>query len=193
MMACVRCASVVSATSQAYRRRLRARNAAPDASNSSVDGSGTDDRSPNRPWSSTLPGPGMPAVKNRSSGNAPWAPLPNNNPHSPLDHDRLALRVVQCPGKGTCGRIERVDGAVAEVSYQEITTELTEGTGGQRQAPGRVEWASRDQSSEQIAVCIEHIDEAVTRTGDVIMPSCVLLRVCDVEIMHHQRRPPPRC
>src|SRR6202035_2745067 len=54
--------------------------------------------------------------------------------------------------------------------------------GGPRHSPRRIERPAAGEASQQMAVGVEDIDKAVTRTGYIVMLFCILLGIADEEI-----------
>src|SRR3954452_24751117 len=76
----------------------------------------------------------------------------------------LAVGVAQCPQPVTADRSVRVDGSIAKAADQQRTTESTEASRSERQAPRCVQRAASCDSTNQIAVWIEHIDDTQALT-----------------------------
>src|ERR1700730_6370884 len=54
--------------------------------------------------------------------------------------------------------------------------------GGPRHSPRRMERPAAGEASQQMAVGVEDIDKAVTRTGYIVMLFCILLGIADEQI-----------
>jgi hypothetical protein len=99
------------------------------------------------------------------------------------DHDLIAARVSQLDGElAVLLQIVRIDGAVAEVAYQQIAGERTEARRRDVKPPGSVERIvrivriARRHALQQVPLEIELIHEAVAGTGKVDMLHVVLHR-----------------
>ena len=137
-------------------------------------------RVPKRPSASPL----VPAVKNKVLVGPAPAPLPNARPHRPSILIGLPLASGKLAGgcesvRATLRELEGIDPAVAEVSDQQVATELPEVAGCHGNAPGRVERPSRRDPLEQVAAGVEDVNEAETLACDVIVLGGVLLGVGD--------------
>jgi hypothetical protein len=99
-----------------------------------------------------------------------------------VDLDRSVVCRSQLSPEFAGTQVERADPSVTEVADEKGITEAPEIRRRQREAPWRVELTVRHQSMKQIAIGIEHIDEAKSLTGNVILLGVILLRIGDIEI-----------
>src|SRR5215469_13041520 len=94
----------------------------------------------------------------------------------------MAARVTEGPEERTGVDVIGVDLAVAEVADEEGAGELAEASRRDGQTPGRVQGAARDQPPFQVALEVEHVDEAVPRPFLVVVPAGLLQSEGDVEL-----------
>lgn len=78
--------------------------------------------------------------------------------------------------------IEGIDVTIAKVANEQGVAEAAEIAGSERQAPGRVEFAMRGETAQQIPTGIKDVDKAPTGTGLVIMLGRVLKSIRDKEV-----------
>ena len=104
-----------------------------------------------------------------------------HRPKSRID-DRFTISIGQTaqPVAG-CG-IVSIDLAVAEISYEDISPELAKARRSHSNTPRRTEVSMLREMPEQIAVSIEHTDEAMRWLVHWVMLRLVLQRVCNPEI-----------
>src|SRR5262245_20939959 len=76
---------------------------------------------------------------------------------------------------------------VTEVANQQGVTEITEVRGGFHHPPWGIEIAAADETPVEVTVGLEHADEPVPATGDIVLRVCVLLGVADVEFPVDER------
>src|SRR4029077_11846420 len=94
----------------------------------------------------------------------------------PVDRQRASVEAAHLTKKIPV-RVEYIDPAVAEIADQDIPAKAAEGQRGPRNAPGRVQRATRGKPLKQMAVGVEDIDKAVALTGDIDIFCRVLLGV----------------
>src|SRR6266849_1510431 len=108
-----------------------------------------------------------------------------------VDRQRLAVAAVELVDE-VPALVEGVDPAVAEIADQDVAAEAAEGEGGARHGPGRIEVPVAGEAPQQVAVGVEHIDEAAARAGDVVVLLRVLLGIgheeIAVEVLDAERR-----
>ena len=109
------------------------------------------------------------------------APPPQSQGPQPVDRQRASVEAAHLTKK-IPGRVEYIDPAVAEIADKDIPAKAAEGQRGPRNAPGRVQRATRGKVPDQMAVGVEDIDKAVALTGDIGIPCRVLLGVGHKEI-----------
>ncbi len=78
-------------------------------------------------------------------------------------------------------QIIRIDATVTEIADQQGITEPAKISGGQGQAPGRVEPAMQNKALEQISAGVEDVDKAMGRARHVVVLLCILQGKGDVE------------
>src|SRR6202041_2026012 len=81
-------------------------------------------------------------------------------------NQRAAVRTRQRAEPLARFRIERVERAVTEIADENVIGELAEGRRRHRDAPRRIEMPMLREASQQIAVHIEDVDEAMRRLVD---------------------------
>src|SRR6185312_6934704 len=96
--------------------------------------------------------------------------------------ERIALGVAQHTKKAVGLYIERIDSAIAKVSHQQRVAEGPETGWCECNAPWRIEHSFGRHPVDEMAVGIEHIDEAQSSAFHVILAVGVLLCVGDVQI-----------
>src|SRR6266702_8112042 len=99
-----------------------------------------------------------------------------------IDHDGIAFLVSELTAKCTSIWIERIDVTIAEVTDQQVITELAEIIGSHGQAPGRVEFTTRNEATNQMPIVVKDIDKAMAGTRYIVVLGCIPLRKCDVEV-----------
>src|SRR5260221_13792410 len=71
-------------------------------------------------------------------------------------------------------QIIRIDAAVAEIADQQGITEPAKISGGEGQAPGRVEPAMQNKALDQISAGVEDVDKPMGRARHVVVLLCIL-------------------
>ncbi len=79
-------------------------------------------------------------------------------------------------------QIIRIDATIAEIADQQGITEQAKISGGEGQAPGRVEPAVQNEALDQISAGVEDVDKPMGRTRHVVVLGRVLQGKGDVEI-----------
>src|SRR5438105_1533932 len=90
-----------------------------------------------------------------------------------INRDGIACPATELAEEGTVVRIDGIDATVTEIADQQVITESAKISGGESQAPGRVEPAVRNEASDQITVGVEDVDKPMSRTRYVV----VMLRI----------------
>src|SRR5262249_11335773 len=85
--------------------------------------------------------------------------------------------------KGAAGRVVGVDAAIAVVADQQGAAERTEIRRRHGESPRRVERAPGSEAPQEVAVRVVDVEEPVPGTGDVIVPTLVLLGIGDDELV----------
>ena len=104
-----------------------------------------------------------------------------------VDLDGFAAFILKGAQKRASARIECVDARTAftEISHQQGAAEEAERTrwarGRNREAPGRVERAVRDEAGQKCSVCIKFADVAVSRSGQFVSRRGIELGIGDVK------------
>src|SRR5271165_609290 len=99
-----------------------------------------------------------------------------------LDHDRLPVGPVHLAHEMIVLRVEGVDGAVAKIADQEVSGKVAKARGRDGETPGRIERAARRHSLQMSPIQVEFVDEAVTRSRDIVMLGGVLFRKGDEQM-----------
>ncbi len=79
-------------------------------------------------------------------------------------------------------QIKRIDATVAEIADQQGITEQPKISGGEGQAPGRVEPAVQNKLPDQISVGVEDVDKPMGRTRHVVVMGRILEGIGDIEV-----------
>src|SRR5262249_21745830 len=87
-----------------------------------------------------------------------------------IDLEWRAIGAHQRLNESACSRVVNVDESVTEIADPEFAFHESE-------SPRGIEIAVRDQTPEEVAAGVEHIDEAKSRPGNVIVFSVILLGV----------------
>jgi hypothetical protein len=98
-----------------------------------------------------------------------------------VDSQWIAVRILQLIDERAV-IVEDIDSAIAEVANQDFAAEAAECKRCARDSPGRVERPSAGEAAQQVAVCIEYIDESVTVACNIVVLLIVLLRIGDEKV-----------
>src|SRR6185295_1109880 len=96
-----------------------------------------------------------------------------------VDHERLSGSPLEFAEESPGGGIVRADRPVAEVADQETIAENAKSGGSDREGPRRVQPVTRDDPADELAVGVEHVDEAEACSRDVVVLGLVLFRISD--------------
>src|SRR5260221_7830958 len=97
------------------------------------------------------------------------------------DNNRTTQLVIERAKKRARAYVEGVDLAVAEVADQERVSKRAETGGRDCYSPRRIERAIRNQTTEEVTVCIELTDETISWSVKALTRYWIDLRIEDVE------------
>ncbi len=95
----------------------------------------------------------------------------------PIDDQCLIVHVPDSAAEIPAGRVIGIDRPIAKVTDEDVAAEITKSERGPRHTPWRIQLSTSGEAFQQMAISVEHIDEAIALARYVVMFGYVLLGI----------------